>query len=176
MSTQAARGAARLVRRCAKRAQSTSTIAATAEGANTLPTHMLQTPYRPNHEKKVLSTAAPASIYGGPNNNVFYGQEYHEDQLRLLIEAFHHATAAPEVINGTEYATPSARASEVDLAQATVAARDPELCDKVLLLVRPGEARYSVFEKEWAEMGNDPGDAVMSEDYPRDAQLTGRVS
>ena len=72
--------------------------------------------------------------------------------------------------------TRAAKAVAMDLVEAAKAARDVESYDKILLLMRHGEAQHSVFQRKWAEDGNDPDMAEESEDYPCDPLLTGKVS
>eukprot|EP00566_Odontella_aurita_P019216 CAMPEP_0113549816 /NCGR_PEP_ID=MMETSP0015_2-20120614/13645_1 /TAXON_ID=2838 /ORGANISM="Odontella" /LENGTH=314 /DNA_ID=CAMNT_0000450571 /DNA_START=379 /DNA_END=1323 /DNA_ORIENTATION=+ /assembly_acc=CAM_ASM_000160 len=120
-------------------------------------------------ENKDFSTAVAAK------HNPTYGQEYHEEQLKFLLSAFQAMSSErQETLDVVEREKVTARAVEMDLADAATAEQDAESFDKILILVRPGESTYSVFEQEWADAGNDPDGAVLSDDYPRDGLLTGK--
>jgi len=66
------------------------------------------------------------------------------------------------------------RATEMNLVEAAAAAKDVASYDKVLILMRPGEGKHSVFEDEWVSAGNNLETAILSEDYPRDPLLSSR--
>eukprot|EP00565_Helicotheca_tamesis_P009097 CAMPEP_0185728708 /NCGR_PEP_ID=MMETSP1171-20130828/4066_1 /TAXON_ID=374046 /ORGANISM="Helicotheca tamensis, Strain CCMP826" /LENGTH=300 /DNA_ID=CAMNT_0028397445 /DNA_START=323 /DNA_END=1225 /DNA_ORIENTATION=+ len=68
----------------------------------------------------------------------------------------------------------NAVATEMNLVEAASAAKDVESFDKVLILMRPGEGQHSVFEEKWANAGNDPEEATLSQDYPRDPLLSSK--
>lgn len=143
--------------------QSTSTMAAVTSSQNQL-TSTLQ-----YDEKKDFSTVVAAD----PTQT--YGPEYHQEQLQFLLSAFQAMSAeadqTPRVMDREKV---SARAVEMDLMDAAAAGRDVEAFDKVLILIRPGESTYSLFEQKWAEAGKDPDEAVLSDDYPRDGLMTGK--
>lgn len=166
LSPSVSRCTGRLVRRAVKsmgRLQSTSTMAAVASS------HQQLTSTVQYNEKMDFSTAMTAE----PNHA--YGSEYHEEQLKFLLSAFQAISSETEESpKAMEHAKASAKAVEMDLMNAAAAARDTELYDKILILIRPGESAYSLFEKEWAESGNDPDGALLSEKYPRDGLMTGK--
>lgn len=146
--------------------QSTSTMAAVTSSSQDQHTSTLQ-----YNEKKDFSTAVSVD----PTQT--YGSEYHEEQLKFLLSAFQakkSAEAEQSPARVAEHAQVSARAVEMDLMDAAAAAPDIEAVDKILILIRPGESTYSVFEQKWAEAGNDRNEAVVSDDYPRDGLMTGK--
>ena len=67
------------------------------------------------------------------------------------------------------------KAVTMDLVDAAVAARDVESYDKILILMRHGEAQHNAFEKKWVQEGNDPDTVEDDENYPLDPLLTGKV-
>lgn len=67
-----------------------------------------------------------------------------------------------------------ARGFEMDLVEAAEAVRDAEAYDKILVLMRHGEAGHNKFEKKWKEAGKKPEEANGDEDYPVDPFLTGK--
>lgn len=71
------------------------------------------------------------------------------------------------------------RAVELDLLQAADAVHDRESFDKILVLMRHGEARHNIFERVWAKKnahnhGKPMEEANGEEDYPVDPMLTGK--
>ncbi|KAL7445598.1 hypothetical protein ACHAXH_007752 [Discostella pseudostelligera] len=71
----------------------------------------------------------------------------------------------------------SAVAHDMDLVEASYAARDHESYDKILILMRHGEAKHNVFEREYARKhGASMMDANDDEAYPVDPMLTGKRS
>jgi len=99
---------------------------------------------------------------------------------RHASDESHHggleASLGPATASGLEPRLPP-RATELDLIQAADAVHDRESFDKILILMRHGEARHNVFEREWATHHH--GKAAMEEangeeDYPVDPMLTGK--
>ena len=68
------------------------------------------------------------------------------------------------------------RATDIDLVEASYAAKDHESYDKILVLMRHGEAKHNVFEREYARTNGTPREeANKDKDYPVDPMLTGKV-
>lgn len=68
------------------------------------------------------------------------------------------------------------RATDMDLVEASYAAKDHESYDKILVLMRHGEAKHNVFEREYARTNGTPREeANKDKDYPVDPMLTGKV-
>jgi hypothetical protein len=64
----------------------------------------------------------------------------------------------------------------MDLVEASYVTKDYELYDKILVLMRYGEAKHNVFEREYARTNVVPGEeANEDQDYPADPSLTGKV-
>ena len=73
----------------------------------------------------------------------------------------------------------------MDLIQSSNAVHDRESYDKILILMRHGEGKHNVFEREWlrksttTKLTNNTTtmeEANGEEDYPLDPMLTGKVS
>ncbi len=68
------------------------------------------------------------------------------------------------------------RATDMDLIEASYAVRDHESFDKILVLMRHGEAKHNVFERDYAQTnGTLREEANEDPDYPIDPMLTGKV-
>ena len=68
------------------------------------------------------------------------------------------------------------RAIDMDLVEALYAAKDLESYDKILVLMRHGEAKHNVFEREYARTNGTPREeANKDKNYPVDPMLTGKV-
>lgn len=146
------------------RAQPASTIAVADSSHQQQLTSALQ-----GYGKDGFSTVAVTE------RNQGYGLEYHEEQLKFLLSAFQALSSEADVTPApTERIKISARAVEMNLVDAAAAASDNESYDKILVLIRPGESTYSVFEQRWSESGNKLDEAVNSDEYPRDGLMTGK--
>lgn len=66
----------------------------------------------------------------------------------------------------------AASAQDLCLFEASPASKATSYFDKILILARHGEAEHNVFEREWVKGGNDPDQAYLSDDYPRDPMLS----
>jgi len=96
-----------------------------------------------------------------------YAADYIHEHLNAL-------ESASKIASKDQYVP--AVGQEIDLIQAASALNDQNSVDKILLLVRHGEAEHDVFERNWKEAGNDPNQAISHEDYPHDPFLTPKVS
>lgn len=91
---------------------------------------------------------------------------YPEQQRREQREVVVEPIVQPRV---------TAKATDMDLIQASHAVHDNESYDKILILMRHGEARHNVFERKWVQQhGGNIEDANLEEDYPVDPLLTGK--
>jgi len=70
---------------------------------------------------------------------------------------------------------PLAVAYDMDLVESSYAVRDYETYDKILILIRHGEAKHNTFEREYAQSKGVPREkANDDENYPVDPMLTGK--
>ena len=96
------------------------------------------------------------------------GDYYFEEHSEALLSAFHvHDIQEPE-----QRITATAR--DMDLIEAAFAARDVESYDKILILMRHGEAKHNVFEREYEQKHGSFEHANEDENYPVDPLLTGK--
>jgi len=89
------------------------------------------------------------------------GDYYFEAHSEALLSALDVALNPPRV---------TAVAHEMDLVEAAYAARDVESYDKILILMRHGEAKHNSFESAF----DNANEANAHEDYPQDPMLTGK--
>jgi len=106
-----------------------------------------------------------------------YYFEAHSEALSSALNSHLDPIKREEVIETTiSPVRASATAREVDLVEAAHAARDHEMYDKILILMRHGEAEHNVFERNYVEKnGTTMEEANADEDYPTDPMLTGKV-
>jgi len=86
-------------------------------------------------------------------------------------------TTTASITNKIEEVEPRifATARDMDLVEASHAVRDHESYDKILILMRHGEAKHNVFERRYAqENGTTMEEANVHGDYPVDPVLTGK--
>jgi broad specificity phosphatase PhoE len=98
------------------------------------------------------------------------GDYYFEEHSKALLSAFnvYHDMHEAE-------ARVTATACDMNLIEAALAARDVESYDKILILMRHGEAKHNVFERDFAQKyGSTFEHANQHEDYPVDPMLTGK--
>jgi broad specificity phosphatase PhoE len=82
---------------------------------------------------------------------------------------------AEEVQRHLQPQRPLAVAYDMDLVEASYAVRDYETYDKILILMRHGEAKHNTFEREYAQSKGVPREkANDDENYPVDPMLTGK--
>ena len=106
-----------------------------------------------------------------------YYFEAHSEALFSALNSHLEQEEQGEVIETTIQPRISAIAHDMDLVEASYAARDHESYDKILVLMRHGEAQHNVFERKYVqETGASMEAANMDEDYPVDPMLTGKVS
>jgi hypothetical protein len=87
--------------------------------------------------------------------------------LKSHVESMQYDTIEPPVVQP--------RATEMDLVEASYAAKD-ESYDKILVLMRHGEAKHNVFEREYARTNGVPREKANEDQYyPVDPSLTGKV-
>lgn len=101
------------------------------------------------------------------------GDYYFEDHTEALLSALNAHLDQQQPIAHTDRI--SAVARDMDLVEASYAARSDEY-DKILILLRHGEADHNVFERQYAEKnGASMVEANSESDYPIDPMLTGKV-
>jgi broad specificity phosphatase PhoE len=140
-----------------------------------------------NHECSSSSSmkAAPkyvgmqsATIHHTPRTDAYdmalkrdAGDYYFEEHSEALLSAFN--MMYNDMQESEQQVT--TLAYDMNLNEAAVAARDTASYDKILILMRHGEAKHNVFEREYAkEHGTTFEHANEHEDYPIDPLLTGR--
>lgn len=105
---------------------------------------------------------------------------YFEEHSEALLSSINSYTSAvEEQQHEILIETPSrvtAVAHDMDLVQAAYAARDYESYDKVMILMRHGEARHHAFHREQLMIGKTIEESNLDEEYPVDPMLTGKVS
>mmetsp|Transcript_38002 Transcript_38002/g.68438 ORF Transcript_38002/g.68438 Transcript_38002/m.68438 type:complete len:358 (+) Transcript_38002:83-1156(+) len=106
------------------------------------------------------------------------GDYYFEAHSEALFSALNsHLDLQQQEVIETTIAQPriSATARDMDLVEAAYAARDHESYDKILILMRHGEAKHNVFERKYVQKnGTAMGEANADGDYPVDPMLTGK--
>ena len=97
------------------------------------------------------------------------GDYYFEEHSEAFLSAFNVYDDMQESENRV-----TATARDMNLIEASLAVRD-ESYDKILILMRHGEAKHNVFESQYAqEHGTSFEQANEDEDYPVDPMLTGK--
>jgi len=105
------------------------------------------------------------------------GDYYFETHSEALSSALNSYLDLPEQeeVRAPVAKCISATARDMDLVEASHAARDYESYDKILILMRHGEAKHNVFERDYVEKtGTSNEEANSDQDYPVDPMLTGR--
>ncbi|EED94262.1 predicted protein [Thalassiosira pseudonana CCMP1335] len=103
---------------------------------------------------------------------------YFEEHSEALLSSINSYTSAvEEQQHEILIETPSrvtAVAHDMDLVQAAYAAHDYESYDKVMILMRHGEARHHAFHREQLMIGKTIEESNLDEEYPVDPMLTGK--
>ena len=106
-----------------------------------------------------------------------YYFEAHTQALFSALNLYATSVAIEESLHQQQQMRVTAAATDMDLIETAHAARDHECYDKILILMRHGEAKHNVFEREWVKKhGRSMEEANLDEDYPVDPMLTGKVS
>lgn len=130
------------------------------------------TPPRPFRHSNMQS----ATIFSTPRSDTSAmalkrdsGDYYFEEHSEALLSAFNLYGAMHEEPRVT------ATARDMNLIEAALAVRDVESYDKILILMRHGEAKHNAFEREYAKKhGSSFQHANDDENYPVDPMLTGK--
>ncbi|KAL7541998.1 hypothetical protein ACHAXR_011662 [Thalassiosira sp. AJA248-18] len=134
--------------------------------------------HKPSHFNSTIYPNTPITDFSSMALKRDDGDYYFEAHSEALFSALnsHLDIHQQEVIE-----TPitqeriSATAHDMDLVEASYAARDHDSYDKILILLRHGEANHNVFEREYAQKhGTKMEEANSDEDYPVDPMLTGK--
>jgi len=133
-----------------------------------MPTHFTST----IHPKTPITDFSSVALERDDGDYYF---EAHSEALSSALN-FHLGMQHQEMI---ELAAVESRvfatAREMDLVEASHAARDREAYDKVLILMRHGEAMHNVFERNYSqENGTAMEEANEDDEYPVDPMLTGK--
>jgi hypothetical protein len=138
-----------------------------------------RTAIKPNHEPTYFNSTIrlKAPIHD------FSSQSLKRDDGDYFFEAHSEAffSALESHMESMQYETIESpvgqpRATEMDLVEASYATKDYESYDKILVLMRHGEAKHNVFEREYARTNGVPREkANEDQDYPVDPFLTGKV-
>lgn len=111
------------------------------------------------------------------------GDYYFEEHTDAILSALKTYTGKQSVVVESQVQPRvTAMARNMDLVEAAYAAKDYESYDKILILMRHGEAKHNVFQREFAnaKKGRSVTDAStveesnMDEDHPIDPMLTGK--
>lgn len=111
------------------------------------------------------------------------GDYYFEEHTDAIISAFNtYAEKQSEVVvESQEQPRVTALACNMDLVEAAYAARDYESYDKILILMRHGEAEHNKFQHQFVQKkgilvtdSSSVEESYMDEDHPVDPMLTGR--
>jgi hypothetical protein len=136
-----------------------------------------KTQYEPTHFNSTIHIRSPTVDFSSFALKRDEGDYYFEAHSEALFAALNSYLDKHETIrNPVAQHRVSAIARDMDLVEASYAARDHESYDKILILMRHGEAKHNVFEKEYARKhGTSMMDANADEEYPVDPMLTGKV-
>jgi broad specificity phosphatase PhoE len=104
-----------------------------------------------------------------------YYFEAHSEALSAALNSYLDLQQQNALETTTARERAVATAHDMDLVEASFAARDQESYDKILILLRHGEAQHNAFEGEYARThGKSMEDANFDDDYPVDPELTGK--
>lgn len=105
----------------------------------------------------------------------YYFEAHSEALFSALNSHFERRHSSYKEANNEEIQRPLAVAYDMDLVEASYAVRDYETYDKILVLMRHGEAKHNTFEREYAQSKDVPREkANGDDDYPVDPMLTGK--
>jgi len=132
---------------------------------------------KPNHFNSTILPKKSVADFSSVSLKRDDGDYYFETHSEALFSALnsHLDPQQQEVIETHITQRISATARDMDLVEASYAAHDHESYDKILILMRHGEAKHNIFEREYVEK-NDTSmeEANSDEEYPVDPILTGR--
>jgi hypothetical protein len=168
--TQPQRHVALLLGRYQSRSQGTAAIARHANEKIAMNPHHEPTQF--NSTTRLKSPIKDFSSLSLKRDDGDYYFEAHSEAFYSALNS-HVESLQYEVI---ESPVAQPRATDMDLIEASYAARDHESFDKILVLLRHGEAKHNVFEREYARTNDTPREEANKDpDYPTDPTLTGKV-
>lgn len=137
--------------------------------------------YKPTHFNSNVYPKNPITDFSSLALKRDLGDYYFEAHTEALFSALNSHLGLQQ--QEEEVETPvaqqprvSAIARDMDLVEASYAARDHESYDKILILMRHGEAKHNTFERDYAQKnGTSMEEANSDENYPVDPMLTGKV-
>ena len=168
--TQPQRHVALLLGRYPSRSQGTAAIARHANEQIAMDPH-----HEPTHFNSTIRLKSPTKDFSSLSLKRDDGDYYFEAHSEAFFSALnsHMGSLQYEAIK-SPVAQP--RATDMDLVEASYAARDNESFDKILVLMRHGEAKHNAFEREYALANGTPREEANKDpDYPIDPMLTGKV-
>lgn len=154
-----------------------SRVQVRSQGTAAIARHANEQIANPPHFNATIHPKTPITDFSSMALKRDDGDYYFEAHSEALFSAFNfHLEQQQDVVK-----TPNSRerifatARDMDLVDASHAARDHESYDKILILLRHGEAQHNVFEREYAQKnGTSMEEANADGDYPTDPMLTGR--
>ena len=154
------------------RSQGTAAIARHANDQSTA-----RKAHESTHFNSTIQIRSPTADFSSVALKRDDGDYYFEAHSEAFFEALNSYLAMQETSPKlADQPLASAVAHDMDLVEASFAARDRESYDKVLILMRHGEAKHNVFEREYARKhGTSMMDANADDNYPVDPMLTGKV-
>lgn len=127
-------------------------------------------PFRHNNMQSATIASTPRSDLSAMALKRDSGDYYFEEHSEALVSAFN---VYDDMHESEQRVTATAR--DMDLIEAALAVRDVESYDKILILMRHGEAKHNAFERDYAQKhGSSFEDANDDENYPADPMLTGK--
>lgn len=152
------------------RAQSS---AAVARGGPVKPHHFQSTMH--HGESQDFSSAALRRDEGD------YYFEEHTDAILSALNSYQGRKEHQSVVESQVEPRVTALARNMDLVEAAYAAKDHESYDKILILMRHGEAKHNAFQREFVKKqgkyitdSSTVEESNMDEDHPVDPMLTGK--
>ena len=109
------------------------------------------------------------------------GDWYFEEHTNALHTAFNSYQQREIVVENQPKSRVTARARDMCLVEAASAAKDHDSYDKILILMRHGEAKHNQFQREFVQKhgklvtdSSSVEESNMEEDHPIDPILTGK--
>lgn len=106
------------------------------------------------------------------------GDYYFEEHTDAIFSALNSYTKHDVTVDSSLHPRVTATARNMDLVEAAYAAKDTESYDKILILMRHGEAQHNVFQRQFLSSQELTSSTVeasnMDKDHPLDPMLTGK--
>lgn len=134
--------------------------------------------HKPSHFNSTIHPGSPVADFSSmalKRDDGDYYFEAHSEALFSALNSHLEREKKEKIIETTSQPRTSATAREMDLVEASHAARDHESYDKILILMRHGEAKHNVFERNYVHQnGTSMEEANSHDEYPIDPMLTGK--